>query len=35
VGIVAFVIVEVEKWIRLRAGADDGAGARREPANLN
>ena len=35
VGIVAFVIVEVEKWIRLRAGADDGAGARREPANQN
>jgi len=31
VGVAAFIIVEIEKWIRLRAGADDGAGIRERP----
>lgn len=31
VGFAAFVVVEIEKWIRLRAGADDGTGIRGHP----
>jgi cation-transporting P-type ATPase F len=31
VGVAAFFIIEIEKWIRLRAGADDGAGIREQP----
>jgi cation-transporting P-type ATPase F len=31
VGAAAFFIIEIEKWVRLRAGADDGAGIRERP----